>query len=61
MQRVGYLLDRLGEHALADGLFESLADCLARPVFLVPKRARGRHAPDERWRVVPNQDLELDL
>jgi predicted transcriptional regulator of viral defense system len=58
-QRVGYLLERLGQRELAESLFHAIADRRQRTIPLVPKRARGRRAPDPRWRVIPNWKLEV--
>jgi predicted transcriptional regulator of viral defense system len=59
-QRIGFLLECIGQDALAEELWDSLASQRLRTVLLVPKRARGRKKPDPRWRVLANWKLEID-
>ncbi|MGE3172496.1 MAG: type IV toxin-antitoxin system AbiEi family antitoxin [Planctomycetota bacterium] len=60
-QRVGYLLEQLGQHALGESLFRALEGQRLRTIPLAPKRARGRRRADPRWRVIPNWKFEADL
>jgi len=59
-QRAGWLLDRVGDGNLTHPLAEWLARQVAFPVPLrsdLPSEGRPR---DERWRVVINDDIEVD-
>lgn len=59
VQRLGFLLDALREHDLADPLAEWLDGRNARAVSLSP----GEPAEvkiDDRWRIRPNVELEVD-
>lgn len=60
-QRVGYLLEQLGQQALGDCLFRALDGQRLRTIPLAPKRARGRRKAAPRWRVIPNWKFEADL
>ena len=60
-QRLGYLLDRLGERALAEALARALEEQRVRTVLLAPRQRRGRATRDERWKVTPNVDFEVDV
>lgn len=60
LQRLGYLLEAVGEYRLA----KPLADWFrARSPRVVPLRpgSSAEAAPDRRWRVIPNEELEVDL
>lgn len=60
VQRLGYLLEQLGEERLAGPLAGWLA---ARRTTIVPLRtdaAAAGVAPHRRWRVIPNEILEPD-
>jgi predicted transcriptional regulator of viral defense system len=59
-QRIGYLLERLGHPALADRVWQGIAEQRLRAVLLMPRRARGRAKPHPRWRVVANWNLHVD-
>ncbi len=61
VQRLGYLLDLLGQHELAAPLAESLDTRRRRAVLLAPGEPKGRASPDPRWRVIPNATVEPDL
>lgn len=61
VQRLGYLLDLLGEHDLAAPLARSLGARRRRAVLLAPGESGGRAGPDPRWRVIPNAAVEPDL
>jgi predicted transcriptional regulator of viral defense system len=65
-QRLGYLLERLGEADLAAPLVAWLKNRRHRAVLLAPEAGPPRAEPiktraDPRWRVIPNDDLEVDL
>ncbi|MBK8975043.1 MAG: hypothetical protein IPM29_03890 [Planctomycetes bacterium] len=59
-QRVGYLLDQLGQPELAENLLRAIAAQRLRTVLPAPERARGRRNADPRWRVIPNWKSEID-
>jgi len=61
VQRLGYLLGRFGESRFADPLASWLKARRYRPVLLVPDQAKGHATSDSRWRVIPNEALEVDL
>ncbi len=60
VQRLGYLLEAVGEHDLAEPLAEWLH---ARHPRIVPLRpgGAGHVEADRRWRVLPNEELQVDL
>lgn len=59
-QRLGFMLDAIGEGRLADSLAAWLAAKGPRTVPLVPGRG-ARVTAENRWRVGPNVDLDGDL
>ncbi len=61
VQRLGFLLEHIGEGQCADALYCWLQGRRFRPVLLVAGQERGFLAPHPRWRVVPNEMLEADL
>ena len=61
VQRLGYLLEHLGENRLADPLAAWLKARRYRPILLVPGQAKGDAPSDPRWRVIPNETVEVDL
>jgi hypothetical protein len=61
VQRIGYLLEKLGEHDLAKPLAGWLAKRRYRPIALVPGKSAGKIAADPKWRVLPNERVEVDL
>lgn len=61
VQRLGYLLERLGENRLADPLAVWLKARRYRPIPLVPGQAKGDAPADPRWRVIPNEAVEADF
>jgi predicted transcriptional regulator of viral defense system len=61
VQRTGYLLDMIGEHDLAKALFGWLAKRRYRPIALMPGQHIGRIEADPKWRVFPNEKVEVDL
>lgn len=60
VQRLGYLLDQVGNPAVATPLFEWLSSRHPRAVPLVPGEPAEVHT-DGRWHILPNADLELDI
>lgn len=61
VQRLGYLLEFLREKRFADPLAAWLKVRRYRPILLVPGQARGDAPSDPRWRVIPNETVEVDL
>jgi len=61
VQRLGYLLEQLGEKRLADPLAERLKTRRYRPILLAPGQAKGDSPIDPRWRVIPNEKVEVDF
>jgi len=61
IQRLGYLLDRIGAVALADPLASWLSLRPHRVVFLRPESPVGTSNPDQRWSILPNEPIEVDL
>lgn len=55
LQRLGYLLDVVGERRLAEPLLRVLAERRFRPVPLSPESPLGDAAAVVPWRVVPNE------
>ena len=60
VQRLGYLLEAVGEHRLAEPLADWLRTRSPRAVPLRPG-SPAEAAPDPRWRVIPNEELEVEL
>lgn len=61
VQRLGYLLEQLGEEELAGPLAGWLGTQRHRPVLLALGQGKGAALPDRRWRIVPNETVEVDL
>ncbi len=63
VQRLGFLLQVLGQLGLAAALETALSRRRYRPVLLVPHRdaSPARREADSRWRVVMNEHIEVDL
>ena len=61
IQRLGFLLDRVGQPRLADPLLRVLSAKRYRPVLLAPDAPRGEEKAASPWRVIPNEDVEVDL
>ena len=61
VQRCGYLLEHLGEYDPAKPLAEWLAKRRYRPIPLVPGKTLGRIPADPKWRVLRNEQVEVDL
>ena len=60
VQRLGYLLEAVGEHRLAKPLADWLRTRSPRVVPLRPGSPTDA-ASDRRWRVIPNEELEVDV
>lgn len=64
LQRLGYLLDRvLDNHQLANALFNALEKNNS-PLFRIPLKASAPEkgcAADDRWKVIVNTRIEIDL
>lgn len=61
VQRLGYLLELVGEQSVAESLAEALKHRRHRTVLLAPGRGEDGEPPHERWKVVPNATVEGDL
>ncbi|MBU4372075.1 MAG: type IV toxin-antitoxin system AbiEi family antitoxin [Proteobacteria bacterium] len=61
VQRLGYLLERLGEDRLAEPLAFRLKARRYRPILLAPGQAKGDAPSDPRWRVIPNETVEVEF
>lgn len=61
VQRLGYLLELVGEHVLAEALLETLEPRRRRPVLLAPSEGSSGEQPDDRWRIIANTVVEADL
>ena len=61
VQRLGYLLDHVGEQELAASLAACLKGHRVRSVLLDPSGPAVAAAPDGRWHVIPNRHLDADL
>jgi len=60
VQRTGWLLDLVGCRETADPLARWLAGQVAFPVALRSDLASGGRPRDERWKVVVNDEIEMD-
>jgi len=60
VQRLGFLLDAVGQSELVGPLAEWLAKKQPRSVLLEPREA-AKGELDARWHVVPNVELEVDV
>ena len=60
VQRLGWLLDLIGENALAEPLAVSLAGRRLALIPLNPRRAVGDARSDRRWRILINDVVEPD-
>jgi predicted transcriptional regulator of viral defense system len=61
VQRLGFLLDQVGQSRLADALLRALAARRYRPVPLAGDEPSGDLAPAAPWRIIPNVQIEIDL
>jgi len=60
VQRLGYILDTIGEDQIADRLAEWLKERKPKPVPLITGERADADA-DNRWNIRPNAELELDI
>lgn len=61
VQRLGYLLSVVGEGELAEPLAGWLSARRTTVVLLRTDRPRGEGEVDPRWRLVPNEQVDIDL
>lgn len=61
VQRLGYMLEKLGEKRLADPLAERLKTRRYRSILLAPGQEKGDTPIDLRWRVIPNETVEVEF
>jgi predicted transcriptional regulator of viral defense system len=61
VQRLGYVLDRVGAESVTAGLAAIVAEKAPQAVPLRPDRPRRRCPVDARWRVAVNDEAESDL
>jgi predicted transcriptional regulator of viral defense system len=61
VQRLGYLLERVGAEAVTGGLAKLVTQAAPQPVPLRPDLSRKGHPLDARWRIVVNDEVESDL
>lgn len=61
VQRLGWLLEFVGERALADALAATLAGVRLQPTPLTSNRDATDATPDSRWHVLVNDVVEVDL
>jgi predicted transcriptional regulator of viral defense system len=60
VQRLGFLLEFVGEGVKAVRLQSWLGEQRVRPVVLARGRPKGSVKPVGAWRVIPNVDVEID-
>jgi len=61
VQRLGYLLERIEARRFAEPLAAWLKGRRFRPILLVPNQAMTDLPSDPRWRVIPNESLEVEI
>lgn len=61
VQRLGYLITAVGEGDVAQPLAHWLANRRTSVVRLRTDRPAGEIEADERWRLVPNEQVDIDL
>jgi predicted transcriptional regulator of viral defense system len=61
VQRLGWLLQRIGEFELADALWEFLEGQRLQPTPLTGGKSISSSALDRRWYILVNDEVELDL
>ncbi|MBM3161882.1 MAG: hypothetical protein FJZ79_00795 [Chlorobi bacterium] len=61
VQRLGYLLEMLGESGLAEGLASYVAERKPVPALLAPSRPHYGVRQITRWRLLPNETVIPDL
>jgi predicted transcriptional regulator of viral defense system len=60
-QRLGYILEQIGQAALADALHEHLVPRIVRTQLLRPGRGIENAEEDARWHLLVNTPLEVEL
>ena len=60
-QRLGYLLELIGEAELAEGLVDYVSSRNAVPIPLSPAQPHKGVRQDIRWRVFPNEKVEPEV
>jgi hypothetical protein len=61
IQRLGYLLEKvLEDFPLADALYRSLNDRNYYPSRLNPKKESDNQKAPNRWKIIPNMNVEID-
>ncbi|MBM3422666.1 MAG: type IV toxin-antitoxin system AbiEi family antitoxin [Chlorobi bacterium] len=60
-QRLGYLLEMIGESGLAEGLASYVAERKPVPALLAPSRPHYGVRQITRWRLLPNEKVSPDL
>jgi hypothetical protein len=60
VQRLGYLLDTIGESEIADPLADWLRQRPRRAVRLRPDGRKRTKKMSPRWHVLPNETIEVD-
>lgn len=61
VQRLGYLLERVGAESVTEGLAAVVADRSPQAVPLRPDLSRKGCPVDARWRIAVNEEVESDL
>ena len=62
VQRLGFILDKVGATGLANSLEEEVRKQAARSVVLVPgKKSAHNMATDKRWRIIVNDEIQPDI
>jgi predicted transcriptional regulator of viral defense system len=61
IQRLGWLLDSVGETTLADVLARALEGQRLLPTPLTAARSHANAPLDRRWRILVNDDVEPEL
>lgn len=60
VQRLGYLMDTMGQSSKVEGLAHWLYGRRVRPSLLGRGRGLSAAQPDAKWRIIPNVEVELD-
>lgn len=61
LQRLGFLLEeKLQETTMADALYSVLSNRKYYPAQLNPKSASETHKAPNRWKIIPNMEVEID-
>lgn len=60
-QRLGYLLDHVGARSITSPLAKRIKELQPRPVLFRPGRPPTDGKADPRWRVIPNEAIEVEM